>query len=647
MTTSSKILSLEIKNFRKIHNLEINFNYSKNKQLDILEVGNRYGKTNVLNAILWCLYGNEFLSKENEEKEPIKNEHYPQEKTYVKITLLKSNTKYTISREDKNELVMLKSDEEYKGGISVPMVNPEFEIEEYFLPFNLSKFFLFKGEFLTNFFNNSSSLRETILETSGLNYLEKLKDKLDELIIKYGDEIIKKNKNDQNLKNLTFQKKEKEKEINLHKEDCSKYKEKLEKVNSDIGEIEENFKGVGINKAIELMNSSINLNKNKSDLEGQNKTLNSKVKEIFLDKLSRWFLYRATFKFKRYLEDLANQGIIPPPISIELINRILDEKECICGTKIDKTIEKRLKEISSRLIENQPALLQLNNINLTLEIDKKTFEKDKETINSYLYTISENQKTIKNIEKDIEINKKAIGKIDNEEISRLEGNLTSLRNQKKRYEELINNEEETLKNLKEEMQDITVNYNKTLSRIGNVDILKQKMKFTDTIKFEITRLITRIEERLLKNINQNTKNYFNQLFQEHYGSEELSYSIEIDKEFKIHFVSPTGREALNSASTGEKKILALSFIAALSEFYGFDFPIIIDAPFSDLGIDIILKVLDTLETLSKNRQVIILTLNLGEEVMSKLKKVATEYYKFINDKYDNTLIDNHIIGESK
>lgn len=74
-----RIKGVFIKNYRQFQNVEINFNYSSQNDLHIFISENGSGKTNLFNAINWCLYNKEPFqtgSRDNsnkEEKMPILN----------------------------------------------------------------------------------------------------------------------------------------------------------------------------------------------------------------------------------------------------------------------------------------------------------------------------------------------------------------------------------------------------------------------------------------------------------------------------------------------------------------------------------------------------------------------------------------------
>ena len=54
-----QISSLKIENFRQYRDVDIKFSHDPKKAFTVLRGGNGAGKTNIMNAITWCLYGTE------------------------------------------------------------------------------------------------------------------------------------------------------------------------------------------------------------------------------------------------------------------------------------------------------------------------------------------------------------------------------------------------------------------------------------------------------------------------------------------------------------------------------------------------------------------------------------------------------------
>ena len=69
-----KIKSIELKNFRPYEDVTIEFSQDKKKTFTIIEGNNSAGKTSLINAMYWCLYGQEQFLNVGEGK-PIPNQN--------------------------------------------------------------------------------------------------------------------------------------------------------------------------------------------------------------------------------------------------------------------------------------------------------------------------------------------------------------------------------------------------------------------------------------------------------------------------------------------------------------------------------------------------------------------------------------------
>lgn len=226
MSDEIKLISIEIQNFRQYYgNQKINFS-SRDEGFTVIFGKNGEGKSNLLNAINWCLYkhephgvGDDVVGHKSENKSlPIINNRCIQETkedtradVKVDIWIQKGDTVYSITRtlgilkhklETRNlasgkKEILLFDDED---GIRIPKGceklgepftqfvvtkkgphdsdftntirwgTPENIVKEI-LPMSLSKYFLLDGEFLEGFWSTSKHIREGIEQISQLHLI--------------------------------------------------------------------------------------------------------------------------------------------------------------------------------------------------------------------------------------------------------------------------------------------------------------------------------------------------------------------------------------------------------------------------------------------------------------------------------------------
>jgi len=624
------ISEVEIKNFRQFHDIQLRFKNS----LNVIIGGNRFGKTNFLNAMLWCMYGEGSILQESKEsgKHFIKNERFLDDETKVSIFMNEkdSGRKDKLIRTEKGLSILVNTAGKFE---------PKEEIEiRQILPENVRNFFLFKGEFLDSFFdyNGEIYLKETILEVSKINQLNKIKDILESLEEKYRKQIQKENRNDQQIKKLS--------------ERIDRWSETIKKLRAEVEEIEQkmsikkkrireinlelkNFDEAAIKN---LLKEEENLNKDKEFLNVDIRSIREKIFQMFFEEISYSFSFEAIEILKEELNKLENQGLIPPPITPSLINKILKERKCICGTELDNHMEQELKSLLTKVQKDTDKLQQLNKLNLSLDTSKERFYTLTKKIDELVRNLVEKEERLKEINKALRNISEKIKGLDKSSVNRLLAERESLEEEIQNLESEKVDKLSDIKNFEIEKKATEIEYNKTVSKYSGTETITKKLEYIGVLKNKIENLSNAFLQEMISSLNKQTRKNFNDIFWDNYRF--IDYDIKITDDFEIEVISPEGNNMISLLSTGEKKVLAMSFILALSEFYGFDFPITIDAPFTALQREVILKVLDTLIKVSSKKQIIILTIPHENDIMNKLTKHADKVYRFEKDKDDNTVI---------
>ena len=92
-----KLLSLKINNFRAfLGKHEIEFAHSENKNVTILVAENEVGKSSLLNAFLWCFYGE--LTDDTDRPEDLVHDDAKSTLVEVEIRLFEKGIEYLFKR---------------------------------------------------------------------------------------------------------------------------------------------------------------------------------------------------------------------------------------------------------------------------------------------------------------------------------------------------------------------------------------------------------------------------------------------------------------------------------------------------------------------------------------------------------------------
>ena len=192
-----RIESVQISNFRQYKSLNFNFKHTSDCDLHIILGSNGMGKTNILNAIAWCLYGDEphlgdqsrSLPKINlqAKKEAIKS---GEEICTVSVKIYAYDNDILLVYERRLPIKVL-TNFELEEVLSVTVTDKlgdskifeKDEAKEYvnlYMPEKIREYFYFDGEQLNNYFitDQSTKIKDSIHAVSQVELLTSIKDRL-------------------------------------------------------------------------------------------------------------------------------------------------------------------------------------------------------------------------------------------------------------------------------------------------------------------------------------------------------------------------------------------------------------------------------------------------------------------------------------
>jgi DNA sulfur modification protein DndD len=332
---------LKMDNFRQFYG-ETTFSFSTNKKKNITLVHgeNGVGKTTILNAILWCLFGK--LTVDFEEKDKlICNEAEKEgiESCTVEVEFDYEDDIYRAQRifekgVRKTKFSIHKID---KDGVSIDISNPKAFMNSV-LPNDMAEYFFFHGEGISNINSRSSgdSFRKAIRNILGFTFAEAAISDLKYVRKKWNDVLA----------DLSSGKKELTKALNEKKE-YFEYKDKFEteislkrneesSLQKDLDEIRKKIESFGNIDAARIQ-------KEINSKEKDQKIYESKIESLNIDKQSLihkygWAIvgFGLANKGLDFIDESALKGKIPSPYDETLVKDLLSQNECICGRELIK-----------------------------------------------------------------------------------------------------------------------------------------------------------------------------------------------------------------------------------------------------------------------------------------------------------------------
>lgn len=644
-------------NFRQFKNVELEFSQDADKPFTIITGGNTYGKTTLVKAFLWCLYGDKNFNDKILLNKDIADSMYSGDSKEVRATLhlnhggydykittiewyeknssnelkIKSKTETLVMKMKDGKTTFIKTDDEIRDEI------------ESILDQELSPYFFFDGENnnietitskknLTNAVSEIMGIKRTEalleyfkeskpdnvikrfqnkLETSDPLEVQILVDKRDDYSKKIEDKTEELNENDNEIDKLTIQLEEKEKELNDNKSilDLQEKKQDLyEDLNEYLNEKEKNSLTIF------------------SLLKEKNTLLNSLYAYNFVKSDSYSDLLKTTFLTDRNLSHITE----------EAIDEIIKRGYCLCGTII-----KEKSEAYNHLIDQKDyveprnyskhidSFIDREKTNINYYIDK--IEKINQLCDEYIDDISELesiQDKISNILKEIE-GKPNVGEIQKEysniqkQIFYLEGTSKYIR------EEVIPESERNIDTLNDKINKLSqdseknifvhecIQYAKKIFSIANKKVTEEKIK-----------------------IRQNLERTVGEVFAQMYTGKRR---IVIDENFKVstrlmdssYMDTSKGLETVMNFSfvTGLMKLIKDKLIEDDSKIDNFfeeedvdvNYPLVMDAPFSSTDEKHIINICSTLPKYCSQIIIIVMDKDFKMAKNQVLEKAGRKY----------------------
>jgi DNA sulfur modification protein DndD len=645
----------------------LSFSLDLNKPFTVILGDNTNGKTTIVRAFLWALYGrNDFLKKPLLNKDisdslPVMehievkvNVDFTHNKISYRMTSRETYTKTlsgSVIIKDKRSAVLTKTSED--GNTFTISDSRQIESEmDSILSIPLTPYFFFDGE--TNKIDQVTkigNLKSAVSDIMGLKLLETLSEYFDEsrkqsvpAILRQkikSSDILKANQLENQLNN------EKDAKIRLL-ETITRNEEEISRLDILILAAEEELLA---NKTTqELQKQKIEL---ENDIKKKKAFINAEFDNItqkfsknnhLLDSLFSYNFHK--FNLKEFLSDsdfLTEKSI--SHISVEAIDELIQRGYCLCGQTItDKN------EAYNHLQDQKDYIAPRNygkSINAFIDNEVELASMNKNLIERY-------QDSIKELIKELELYdllKTRLSEVKNQIIGKKDFGL--VQSDLNRY----NNQRSQLLG-----QNKYIKQTELIKIDGNIKYLTtqiSKLEADDEINVFYNECLAysgNISELMIKNLNKNRKEIqlklegkVNEIFQKMYHG---SRKIVISEDYKVESVLENN-DTLDT-SMGLNTVINYSFVTGLislikekinhiedieiDDFTSDTYPLIIDAPFSNTDEIHIKRICNTITEYSN--QVIIAVMSKDFDNASKLisPKIG-KMYKLIKDSETQTRIE--------
>ena len=625
-----RLKSIKCENYRQYVDIRINFEKSTEYDMHILKARNGIGKTTILNAINWCLYGDEPHSSGirndgsksdviRNNKLPIYNQEAPENALNEGLDTF--NVSVTIELEHKGEVYEIircqeydakrkiqKDKDDYRGYIlpldgETKSLKPEEieQIREKFLPKSIRECFYFDGEQLDYYFDGrkSAKIKENVYVIAQIKVLDQVERNLEDLEKRY-----KKAVRDACPDISQFEKRYDAaiKASNDKKSLIEEKQKENEEIENEIRKISDEISGRENAKNIdELYEQWKDVLK---ECESKQIELNRKLRDFNVKYFIKLALFNTNKSNVEYISKRKEEGTVSS-FDFEEIKRCLDNNECtLCGANLSIEAVQKLKKLLSSMEYNESSR-KLSDINkyILKSIEVEQFENEKEEI---LSDIRKNEKALNDAKEKTNQLHMRINELGGseaaEEVKRLLNKKECLQSRLKLNSEAIGKYKEQLASLENKE---LIEKNALETAIANTKYCegtKEKYNFAKNAHSIIAKIKKDIECVMRQKIEKETFDIFTKLE----WKKDAFSRVELSADYILNLYSKkTDESCAGSLSAAERELLALAFILAIHSVSGYNSFLFIDTPVGKISDENRVNFASVLRDISREKQIVI------------------------------------------
>lgn len=623
-----RIESIEIQNFRQYRNLSFKFPHSNGENdLHIIFANNGVGKTNVLNAITWCLYDTEMhLGDKNTALAILNNQKVQELRTHLPeggSVIGEAIVKITFSSDDASEKILFQRVGKFNVSTdAVISVDTKFTIMHFIngewnsieseeetlslvkrnVPEEIHEYIFFDGEHLENYFRagQSDNIKNGIEELTQAVIIEKAEAAFNN----YLTGVLNPQIANSSVKDISTAQKELDK-IQEAIDACST---SIEAMTTQIHHCDDEISTLDsiISGHIHVSEKTSRLKEVEGLIDSLKADIAKKKSEmmVFVREYVQYFaLYPAIKNLYTYIQEQDKHGKLPPRIDKFLLQAIEEHKHClICDQDLSDHSYSFIQELRKELevSSETSALLNKSVVVLRQYIDKLShyqerrialmeeekalrkqyteYLEEEKQLNIYLMNIPNTEAVTKAIEDKKEYRKKRDDIVAKKGVEE---------EHKKELDNKFYNQSKLLKSLIEK--------NKQLEKIN------QQAEYCKVCRNVLKETRLDLLEESRREMEQETFDTFSRLL----WKKDAFSKVEILEDYTFRLLDKYGSQTLGSCSAAERALLALSFTLALQKVSMHDSLLFIDTPIGRVDQDNRLNFVNTLCEIAKSKQVIL------------------------------------------
>ena len=606
---------LVLENFRQFKGRqEIVFSDLRERNVTIVHAENGFGKTTLLNAILWALYGRAGLSEDFEKPDLLIHEglaHHCSEpstlEAAVHLTFKHGDDRYILNRSI--SLAEQRSDPK-KHRVLIEIIRDGQTFKEQgavaqrrilsIVPDGIAQFLFFNGERIDHLAmeKNSAKVTEAIHQMLGLKLLRTTIDDLQHQNVR--GKLLKelKDNTSDEKRELIARLQESEETRNKLEEDQAQVRSNLKAIDSEIDMIDRKL--AGSIEARELQARRMRLQKEREELGLRREEIVKRLSKLIAEDGYTLFTGDLVARGSEIMKDLRERNMIPAPVIDTFLQELLDRGLCICerhlpaGSPEFEAVKQRLSVAPNQEFNNAVSALD-HAIGLLEGVSVQTRDQIQQ-LNSERLGLNTD---IRNRDEEIAEIHQILGGKKDEEVQALE---------EARKIQLLKQAEQNaklgalgrdLEAIRESIASLTAQIDAILDQ---EEVAARAQRRVDAVA-ECTRVLQQIleaeTEELRPILNEEIASHFGKIIDREYWAELTpNYKLRIRKRLAGGEDGEVVAEIDVALSTGQRQVTSLVFIASLlalarrrSEIptilkglSGSEYPLVTDSPFGQLSI---------------------------------------------------------------
>ncbi len=635
-----KLFWIRLTNYRQFRGENsVEFSTSSHKPITIIEGTTGAGKTTILNAMYWCLYGEEPSFHESPQGvAPICNRTALAEskaiaEMSVELAFGETEPRYFFKRrltvwnvdkvQPSHEVVRLSVPVAKSERLTVIYLNknlegtvtfdawtkgrggdvfteaPDYQVDNI-LPRDLAFVFFFNGEELKEFFERKN-LQQALEDISQIALVKRAINQLTAVGTDIRRAASKGSVNtevlSQRLDTIASALEEKRKHRQILEGEISQVDKQLEEVDAQL-------KSLNIERVTYLVESRNEAIRRGAELAKDFQVQCDTRDKLLLETAPPVYLHSQIESTLAKIGEFDQRGKLPPPIRTVFLKDLLERGVCICARSIDEQgpessearqhIRRLLEEESSDEAISFKALdgrFKLGGILSSLGTNLTRLTEIGEKVADTEAALIQAEEKAKSIDKELKQYESPTKSAEDltEQVRSLQSNRVAIEKARAQALSDMGGDKRDIERLEKEVKDSTRTLDKEVSKHAKSEILKNRWELCDKSLEMLTKIKDDMISEVRSEIQRAADAHFRDLvwkttsIERNAGEQppidpQKLQRVEISEDNEISVITKNGENWIRSLSQGETQTLSYSFISALKEGARVVFPMVVDTP---------------------------------------------------------------------